>query len=175
VVATERVGMTIATVMARRGKLPALAEAVETHFRLELPLGATLTSAEGIAFLGISPDRWLATNANADAAFIPRLEARLGGLASVVDQTGGLGILRLTGPRLFETLEKGVQIDVSPHAFAPGSVAVTSIAHIGVTLWKLDNAPTFEIAVARSLAASFFHWLEMSASAYGLSINDPAD
>ena len=117
----------------------------------------------------MGPGKWLAMDDKHGTAFVQTLETKLQGLASVVEQSGGLGVLRLAGPALPETLEKGVQIDLAPGAFPVGSVAVTSIAHIGVTLWKVDAAPTIEIAVARSLAGSFFHWLELSASAHGLS------
>jgi len=169
VVAMERVGLTIATVMVRRGKWAELSGAVRNLFGIELPTGATCVAKDGVAFLGTGPGKWLAMDDKHGTAFVQTLETKLQGLASVVEQSGGLGVLRLAGPALPETLEKGVQIDLAPGAFPVGSVAVTSIAHIGVTLWKVDAAPTIEIAVARSLAGSFFHWLELSASAHGLS------
>jgi methylglutamate dehydrogenase subunit D len=79
-------------------------------------------------------------------------------------------VLRLSGRALSETLAKGVQIDLAPAAFPTGSVAVTSIAHIGATLWKVDDRPTIDVAVARSLSNSFLHWLEASASSCGLTV-----
>lgn len=175
VIATERVGLAVATVMARRGCDAALAGVVRAQFGIDLPTGPTWTAADGVTFLGTGPGKWLAIHALQAAAFVQTLENKVEGLASVVEQSAGLGILRLTGPALAETLEKGVQIDLAPSAFPPGSVAVTSIAHIGVTLWKLDATPTFEIAVARSLSASFFHWLDTSASAHGLFVSDRPD
>jgi sarcosine oxidase subunit gamma len=105
---------------------------------------------------------------------VRNLETQLQGLASVIEQSGGLGVLRLSGPALLDTLAKGVQIDLAPETFAAGSVAVTSIAHIGVTLWKVDDGPTIDIAVARSLAGSFQHWLEASAAVHGLSVQRTA-
>ncbi|MDR3465821.1 MAG: sarcosine oxidase subunit gamma family protein [Xanthobacteraceae bacterium] len=175
VVAAQRVGMAVATVMVRRGRAAALADTVRTQFGIELPTGPHWTAANGTMFLGVGPGKWLVINDAQNSAFVQELEDKLQGLASVVEQSGGLGILRLTGPALHETLEKGVQIDLAPAAFPPGSVAVTSIAHVGATLWKLDDAPIFEIAVARSLSTSFFHWLDASASARGLSTDDRPD
>ena len=61
-------------------------------------------------------------------------------------------------------------IDLHPRAFKPGDTAVTCVAHIGVQLWQIDDAPTYEFAVARSLAQSFWHWLEASAAEYGLDL-----
>ena len=31
---------------------------------------------------------------------------------------------------------------------------------MGVTLWQVDDAPTYDIAVFRSLAGSFWKWLD---------------
>jgi sarcosine oxidase subunit gamma len=59
-------------------------------------------------------------------------------------------------------------IDLHPSAFATGFAAATNVAHIGIVLWQLDDRPTYEFAVPRSYALSFWHWLEASATAYGL-------
>jgi methylglutamate dehydrogenase subunit D len=170
VVAMERIGLAIATVMLRRGKLPELSATVTSHFGVDLPAGPISTTGNGITFLGTGPGKWLAISGSSDTAFVSRLATTLQGLASVVEQSDGLGVLRLSGPALPETLAKGVQIDLAPDRFPAGSVAVTSIAHIGATLWKVDDRPTVDIAVARSLANSFLHWLEASAALRGLSV-----
>jgi sarcosine oxidase subunit gamma len=99
---------------------------------------------------------------------VERLAQQLEGLASVVDQSDGVGLLRLTGTPLLDVLAKGVAVDLSATAFPAGSVAVTQIAHMGLTLWKVDETPTFHIAIARSMAGSFLHWLEASAAVTGL-------
>jgi sarcosine oxidase subunit gamma len=169
VVAVERLGLAIATVLLRRGKLSGLSAAMENNFNIALPVGGKWTAHNGVAFLGTGLGKWLAISESNDPAFVRNLETQLQGQASVVEQSGGLGVLRLTGSALLDTLEKGVQVDLAPEAFPAGSVAVTSIAHIGATLWKVDDGPTIDIAIARSLAGSFQHWLEVSAAACGLS------
>lgn len=170
VVAAERAGLAIATVLAQRGKLDALSAAVENTFGIALPVGAKWTANNGIAFLGTGPGKWLAISESHEEVFVRNLETQLEGLASVIEQSGGLGVLRLSGSALLDTLAKGVQIDLAPEAFPAGSVAVTSIAHIGATLWSVDDGPTIDIAMARSLAGSFQHWLEASAAVHGLSV-----
>jgi len=175
VVAVERVGLAIATVLLRRGKLGELSDTVKNNFNIALPVGPKWTANNGIAFLGTGPGKWLAISETHDVAFVRNLETQLQGQASVVEQSGGLGVLRLTGPALLDTLEKGVQIDLAPEVFPAGSVAVTSIAHIGATLWNVDDGPTIDIAVARSLAGSFQHWLEVSAAVHGLSVQRTSD
>jgi sarcosine oxidase subunit gamma len=94
-----------------------------------------------------------------------RLRERLGALASVCDQSGGYQILQLSGPDARTLLQRGAAIDLHPSAFASGSVATTVIAHIGVILRQLDAAPTYEVALFRSYAASFRHWLDAAVCA----------
>jgi heterotetrameric sarcosine oxidase gamma subunit len=170
IVAVERVGLAVATVMLRSGKLRELSAAVTANFAIDLPVGAEWTANNRLALLGTGPGKWLAISDSRDTEFVRSLETQLQGLASVVEQSDGLGVLRLSGSALCETLAKGVQIDLAPDAFPTGSVAVTSIAHIGATLWKVDDQPTIDIAVARSLSNSFLHWLKASASLCGLTV-----
>lgn len=169
VLAVERKGLAIAAVIQRRGQSRELAAAVTANFAIDLPFGAEWTANHGVAWLGTGPGKWLVISEAQGAEFVEKLETKLGGFASIVEQSDGLGVLRLSGPALFQTLEKGVQVDLAPGAFPTGSVAVTSVAHIGVTLWKVDDEPTVDVAVARSLCNSFLHWLEASAAPYGLA------
>jgi heterotetrameric sarcosine oxidase gamma subunit len=66
-------------------------------------------------------------------------------------------------------------IDLHPAAFPPGAAAMTSIAHIGVHLWRLDahandRDAVFDILIARSMAASFWSWATASAAEYGCGV-----
>ncbi len=169
VIGTERLQLGIATVMRRKDKGPELAAAVKRKFGFDPPDEPRRVFAQGTAMVGIGRGKWLAIREqDEDGKFFAQLSAELKGLASVIEQSNALGVLRLSGPMLYRTMEKGVQLDLAAQAFPAGSVAVTSIAHIGVTLWKLDEAPTIEVAVARSLSGSFLHWLELSAPLHGL-------
>ena len=62
-------------------------------------------------------------------------------------------------------------LDLHERAFQTGAVASTIALHVGATLWRLadgaDGSPVFEIAVFRSLAASFWHSLVASAAEFG--------
>jgi heterotetrameric sarcosine oxidase gamma subunit len=169
VLAVERKGLAIATMIQRRGQSRELSAAVTANFAIDLPFSAEWTANHGVAWLGTGPGKWLAISESRDAEFMGKLKTKLGGFASVIEQSDGLGVLRLSGPALFQTLEKGAQVDLAPGAFPTGSVAVTSVAHVGATLWKVDDEPTVDVAVARSLCNSFLHWLEASAAPYGLA------
>jgi sarcosine oxidase subunit gamma len=139
----ERTGLALATVMARKGADHA----------------AILTAAD-CAMIPTGPGTWLAEG---DAEL---LAVRLVGLAHVSDQSGGYIVHRFAGPAARALLQKGVAIDLDPSAFGPGSAAVTGIAHIGVIIWQVDDAPTYDLALFRSFAGSFHHWV--AAAAQGL-------
>jgi sarcosine oxidase subunit gamma len=171
VVAIERVGLDMATVMLRRGKSCELLQLVKRRFGIELADAPMRYRFDRASFIGTGNGKWLAVFETPTSNFMEKLQLELEGLASVVDQSHAFGVLRLSGPALLATLEKGVQIDLSPDAFQVGRAAVTSIAHIGVNLWKVDDAPTFDIAVTRSFAGSFCHWLETSAAVHGLDVH----
>jgi len=96
----------------------------------------------------------------------------LSGLASFSDHSDGYAVFEIWGPKVRETLAKGVPIDLHPAVFTD-TVAVTVIAHIGAIVWQ--TAPDrFSIAVFRSYAGSFWHWLSASAAEYGLTVKAPA-
>lgn len=174
VTVTEVQGVALATVTARSGRRGALLDAARSAFGAELP--ATPRRAEGrdIAFIWSGPDQWLAYKHPAPAEGIEAFLARpFAGLASVVDQSHGRTLLRVTGPHVRDALAKGVPIDLHPRAFKAGGAAATLISHIPVHLWQIDDRPGYEFAVARSLAQSFWHWLEASAAEYGLVVVDP--
>ena len=94
----------------------------------------------------------------------------LDGLAAIADQSDAYAVCRIAGPRARDALAKGVTLDLHPASFPSGSAAVTGIAGIGAVLWLGDEAPTFDVAVARSLASSFWHWLVTGAAEYGLEV-----
>jgi methylglutamate dehydrogenase subunit D len=158
-------GRAVATVMLRKGRMSELADRVAQLYSIVLRDQPRRSAANNIAFLGIGPGKWLAMSDQPAAGFVADMAAGLEGLAAVVDQSDAVAILRLSGPALAATLKKGFQIDL--RRFEIGDCAVTSVHHQGVTIWKVDNE-SFEVAVARSLTASFQHWLAASAGADGL-------
>jgi sarcosine oxidase subunit gamma len=111
------------------------------------------------------PGQWLVAAPGHDA--VAALTMKLGDVAAVTDQTDARVILRLSGPRVRDVLAKGCPIDLHPRAFKAGDVALTSISHIGVQIWQVDDAPTFDIAVPRSMIESFWSWLDASAAEFG--------
>ena len=141
----------LASVIARRGRIADATAivALETDKTLFLPSG---------------PGHWLALS---ESHATEALATIFGDTASVCDQTGSRVRFEVAGARARELLGKGVGIDLHPTRFAVGQVAVTSIAHMGAMLWRLDEKPTFHLLVARSYAESFRHWLRVAAASLG--------
>ena len=170
VAAHECLGRRLAIVEARKGREAQFVEQMRAQTGLRPPSGPRRVSSGEFTLLGLGPSRWLVIAPSDAAAAIEALERKASGPASFIDQTDGLAVLRISGPRARETFAKGLPIDLDASAFAVDDVAVSAIAHIGVTIWRLDDAPTFEIAAPRSYAGSFAHWLQESAAEFGLEV-----
>src|SRR5688572_11313365 len=123
VTACNRDGLGLATVLARKSQIEALAQGVREHFRIELPLEPQRVAAGDVAFIGTGPGSWLATGEGGGNAFVRSLKQTLGELVSVSDQSDGYAVLRLSGPRVRDTLAKLIPLDVHPRAFPIGKAA----------------------------------------------------
>ena len=166
-------GAGLATVTARKGRRDGLLHAARHALGIELPTMPRRTQANAIAAMWSGPDQWLVSVNPTPKDGMEALLARpLAGLASVVDQSHGRTLMRIAGPRVRAVLAKGVPIDLHARSFRLGDVAMTLVAHIPVHLWQIDETPTYEFAVTRSLTKSFWHWLAASAAEYGLEFLD---
>src|SRR5215472_7966144 len=128
-----------------------------------------------LAFVWAGPGHWLAVTEGGDgSSFEKLLRHDLSNLASISDQSDSRAIVRIAGARARDALAKGVPLDLNPRVFTAGDAAVTTVGHIGVHLWQLDEAPTYEFAVSRSYAAAFWRWLIDSAAEFGAAIKGPS-
>jgi len=168
VTAVERADLQIATVIAR-GDPRVLSARVRSAYGVELPSRPRLAAGGRITLMGTGPRTWLAIRERA-GPLSEELRSELGEAAAVADQSDAYAVMRLSGAKVRATFEKGLGVDLHPRVFRAGDGAVTPCAHLGVVLWQIDELPTYEVAVARSLAAAFWHWLSESAAEYGLAI-----
>jgi methylglutamate dehydrogenase subunit D len=161
----------LATVSVRRNQRQALERRVNDVFGLRLPDAPRCVSAGPIGVLWVGAGQWLAmAKGEGGAAFERRLRAELGNLASISDQSDGRVIIRVAGTCARDALAKGVPIDLHPRAFRPGDAAITTVAYIGVVLWQVDDAPTYEFMVPRSFSAAFHEWLSDAAAEFGVRV-----
>jgi heterotetrameric sarcosine oxidase gamma subunit len=61
-----------------------------------------------------------------------------------------------------QVMAKNTAIDLHPRAFTPGRCAMTSVAHMNASIVQVDDAPTYDLFVIRSMARSFAHAIEQS-------------
>ncbi len=171
VVISERVGLGLATVAARKGKADALTETVASAYGVQLPSDSHVVQGPQVSFVGYGPGQWLAVSEIlANEALAGGLSEKLQGLASISDQSGGRTALRIGGPKAREVLAKGLPIDLDPRAFPLGSAVTSAISHMGVQLWQSDDTRSYDIAVFRSVSESFWRWLTASAAEYGYKV-----
>jgi sarcosine oxidase subunit gamma len=144
-------------------------------YSLTLPTTPQRVASGNIAFVRSGPDHWLAVaEGEAGHRFERTLRQALTGIASVIDQSDGRVVIRVSGAKALNTLAKGVPIDLHPRAFKTGSAVSTIAAHIGIQIWQLDDGPTYEIAMFRGFADSFWHWLMDSAAEFGVRVENSA-
>ena len=171
VTATLLDGFGLATLIAAPGGGSALSRPVEARLGIALPLTPTIASGQAHDAIWAGPDQWLLRCASRDG--FQALLAELAPHAAASDQSDGRAAVRLSGPRVRDVLAKGVMLDLHPAAFAVGDVALTSIAYVGVQLWRLadgPDGPMFEIMVPRSMAGSFWAWFTASAAEFGCAV-----
>jgi sarcosine oxidase subunit gamma len=169
--ATEREGLGIARLTARRRQAGALQRLVRDRFDLVLPAGPRRTGSGELAVAGIGPESWLMTREHAGYAFAIGLRASLGSHAAVLDLSDAYVMLRLTGEKVRETLAKLVPVDLHARRFQVNDVVQTFAEHMAVTLWRLEDTARgeamFEISVGRSLARSLHEAICDSAAEFG--------
>ena len=171
VIISELTGLGLATVACRKGQAPALNTTVQKSYGVELPASSRVAQGPKVTFIGYGPGQWLAVSESiANEALAGDLAAKLKGLASISDQSGGRTVFRISGLRARDVLAKGLPIDLDPRAFPPGSAATSAISHIGVQLWQIDDARGYDLAIFRSLTESFWRWLTASAAEFGYEV-----
>ena len=163
-VAVRLIQPVMVSVLARKDKTPAVVEKAKAAFDLDLSDAPRNSHAGDVTALGLGPGRWMFLGANAEA-----LASAFNGLASLSDHGDGYAVFDISGPEARRALAKGVPLDLE--VFGENDAAVTTIAHIGAIIWK-NGSERFVIAVFRSFAASFWHWLHASTAEFGLEVEN---
>ncbi len=163
---SERKALTAIQVLTFNGKHAATAEAIGKALGIECSTAPGTSNSDGktqVSWNG--PNGWMIVANDAEAGFAPgelheKIASAVGDLGAVVDQSHGRCGLRLSGESARAVMEKNSALDLHPRAFGPGRCALTTVAHMNATVVQVDDAPTFDLYVARSLARSFAHALE---------------
>lgn len=165
-------GFGLATLIAGPDAALALSRIVEVQLGIALPQTPKIISGQAHDAIWAGPEQWLLRAAS--RAGFQALLTELAPYAAISDQSDARAAFRLSGPRVRDALAKGVMLDLHPSAFAVGDVALTSIAYIGVQLWRLADGPdgaVFEIMAPRSMAGSLWSWFAASAAEFGCTVS----
>jgi len=151
------------SVAVPRGGAPALARALHEHAGLALPETGGWVGDDMLALLWCAPGQFLAVG---DAAATRRLAGALPAQTLAIDLSGGRMVVRVSGASARDVLARCVPLDLHPRAMRPGRVATTLVAHIGVQIWQINDAPTYDVASPVSYAGSLRKALELSGARF---------
>ncbi len=166
----ERTNIGLATVACRKGQDEGLKASVGEAYGVDLPFASKIARGKNVSFIGTGPGQWLAVSESLEnQALADDLIAKLKGLASIVDQSDGRAVIRLSGPRARDVLAKGLAIDLDPRVFPADGAVTSTISHMGVQLWQ-EAPESYDIALFRSVAESFWRWLTASAAEFGYEV-----
>lgn len=116
----------------------------------------------------LGPDEWLiVTPAGQQQKIAGQLRAALDGVfSSVVDNSSGLTMIRITGENAAALLATDCPLDLHPREFEPGQCAQTRIAKAGMTIAPIADGSGFEVIIRRSFADYLLRWLQEAAVAF---------
>ena len=162
----ERKALTAIQVLAYANQHQAVAAAISKTLGIECPITPGICNANEhtqIAWNG--PNSWMIiasdeASKRKPGELLKSLQKAVGDLAAVVDQSHGRCALRLSGAHARKVMAKNTSIDLHPIAFGPGQCALTAVAHMSALVIQVDDAPSYYLFVARSLARSFAHAIE---------------
>jgi sarcosine oxidase subunit alpha len=135
---SERTGLALFVISASTGKASEVAAKVASVAGLDLPMGPKRVSENGFALIGTAPGQWLAVAEGKQAlALLAKLAAALKGLATLVDQSDGKAVLRISGPNARQVLAKGCSsISTTSVRFGSGD---DPVALIDCVIWQVDE------------------------------------
>ena len=116
----------------------------------------------------LGPDEWLIVTpaGQQDKLRDDLLKALDGVFSSVVDNSSGLTMIRITGDNAADLLATDCPLDLHAREFQPGQCAQTRLAKAGMTISPLDDGSGFDVIIRRSFADYLLLWLQDAAIAF---------
>ncbi len=173
---TERRGWALVQIAAWDGRGDALREHLAEALGVEVPDRPNLAAmGADTTVLWAGPGRWLVLRERTEPAALTAtaVEAAADTSAAVVDVSGGRSLIRLRGPETRRILATGTGCDTQAGAFRPGEVRLTTLGHVAAVVHLVDDAPTADVLIARSVAVSVWAWLAEAARPYGYTVGEP--
>jgi sarcosine oxidase subunit gamma len=158
---TEILDQALASVATRLGQEEPLRAALNKALKLTLPEIGKSTVSGPFSACWTGPEQWMISASHKDHELLAQeLKAAVGQTASVVEQTDGWCRFDLSGAALFDLMERLTKAPVRD--MSSGDVIRSTVEHLGVFLWCLDETRMAVIA-PRSSAGSLHHALVTAA------------
>lgn len=158
----------IVQVAAFKGRGDAVGQRIASGLGVALPGPGKSAHGDGVTAVWIGPETSLVTAPDMGGdGLLARVQTAVGDAAAVTDQSHGKTVLRLSGSRVRDCLDKVCRLDLHPSVFKAGDAAVTIIAHVTACLVMVDDAPTYDIIGPSTFALSLLEGIEMAAEEFG--------
>ncbi|MDQ0317684.1 sarcosine oxidase subunit gamma [Amorphus orientalis] len=155
-------GVSAAQIQAWPGKREGVAAAL-SGCGIALPTERDLTCDGGRICGRIAPGRFLVLS---DRPVADVTEAVASDIGAVADLSHARAGVRIAGDRVEDLLAKAAAIPFDATGFPPGTLAQTSIHHMGCLIVRRTE-DTFDLYVLTSFAVSFADWLTDAAREFG--------
>ena len=126
-------------------------------------IGKVNLSKKGYQLLGIQSDMCFAFFDHPGGLADANINASLKGNAYCTDHSDAWCMIKISGVGVYSALERICPLDISPKTFEIGSVASTSMEHLGVIILK-DAQNSFILLGATSSANDLLHAVTVSIS-----------
>jgi methylglutamate dehydrogenase subunit D len=173
VVISERHGLSIVQIAARRGQAEAAAAAIRTRMGVApSPETGSVVAGERASALWIAPSQWLlVADGMAEGELDRLLREAVHEAAGVTDQSHARSVLRIHGPKSLELLAKGCPLDLDPRIFPVGRCAQAIVGPVAALLHAVNDVSTFDLYAPRGYALAFWQWLIESAAEFGYRVS----
>lgn len=144
---------------------------VVRQFSIALPTVPNTTArSDALTAFWLGPRSWLLmaeAPGSPLAYFIEKRNALNAVRGALFDLSASCVAYQVGGPCAADVLATGCPLDLHPRTFRAGDCAQSVFGRVNALLYKSDDAPTFVIMVARSLARDVWRALGLSAKPYG--------
>ncbi|HZV25090.1 MAG TPA: sarcosine oxidase subunit gamma family protein [Acidothermaceae bacterium] len=175
IIIAERRPLAMVQVTAWSGAAVAVLAGIAAALDLTVPSKPNhAAQKDGVTVLWVGPDRWLVVETERPGRELgARLkEALTSTPATLIDLGHGRTVFRIAGCSSRNLLAKGCGVDFHSRAFPVDSCAQSLLGHVGALIHAVDEAPSFDLYVARSFALTVWEWLTESAIEYGCRIEN---
>ena len=158
---TGKALVSIAEPLDRKTKLKT---AIKKSLGAEWPkIGSSTNSSKGYQLLGVQSDMIFAFFDHPDGLADKPIKSQLKDNAYCTDQSDAWCMIKISGEGVYTALERICPLNLNPDAFKVGSVARTSMEHLGVVILKTDEN-SFILMGATSSADDLLHAVTVSIS-----------